>query len=140
MYQIINVLIIVVAAVCLLTNKKSVVNFRISDYLSTMIDKEKKESIPYLRGIFIIGLLIPALAWVIDSSNGLLMDRLQQTKAEEVHAYEYIGRCYVMEDCRHIVLNNPVKTDEELVLLTGQIKQYMISSMSSESNVARSLK
>ena len=66
--------------------------------------------------------------WAIDAGSGLILNKLQQTKAEQIHAYEYIGRCYANKDCQHIVLNSPVQTDQDIVALTGQIHQYMISN------------
>ena len=127
MYQVVNILIIGFVAVYLLKNKRSWVKLKLNDYLLKLGDVERKELVHYLKVLFIIGLFIPALIWAMDAGGNLLMNKLQQTKVEEVHAYEYIGHCYVIKDCRHIVLNNPVQTDENVVELTGQIKQYMIS-------------
>jgi hypothetical protein len=132
MYQIVNILIIVFVAVCILRNKGSLVKFKLNDYLLKLGDAERKELAHYLKGFFIIGLFIPALVWAMDAGGNLLMNKLQQTKVEQVHAYEYIGRCYVIKDCRHIVLKSSVQTDEDVVVLTGQIKKYMISQMQSE--------
>ena len=127
MFQIVHLIIIVFVAVCILRNKRSPVKLKLNDYLLKLGDVERKELVHYLKGIFIIGLFIPALVWAMDAGGNLLMNKLQQTKVEDVHAYEYIGHCYVIKDCRHIVLNNPVQKDEDVVALTGQIKQYMIA-------------
>ena len=118
----------------LLRNKNGQIKLRLGNYLAKLRDAEKKELAPYLRGIFIIGISIPVFVWAIDAGSSLILNKLQQTKAEQIHAYESMGRCYANKDCRHIVLNNPVQTDQDMVGLTGQIRQYMISNKRSGLN------
>ena len=77
--------------------------------------------------ILIIASVILGLLLVVLLGNELLINKIQQTKAERIHAYEYIGRCYVNKDCRPIMLDVPVQTDQDLVNLVTKIRLHILS-------------
>jgi hypothetical protein len=116
-----------VVVLFLLNNKKKLIKFRAKAYLANLNDSDRNIVIPYFKGIFILGILLGLLLAVVDDGCELLINKIQQTKAERIHAYEYIGRCYVNKDCRPIMLDVPVQTDQDLVNLVTKIRLHILS-------------
>lgn len=129
MFQVVPFTIVIVVVLLLLTDKNKSVNFRFKAYLASLNNSSRNIMMPYFKGVFILGLLFGLLIAFTEDGCELLINKVQQTKVERIHAYEYIGRCYVDKNCRHIVVENPVQTDAEVINLTGQIRQYMMSNM-----------
>lgn len=75
--------------------------------------------------------MFPILIYLSVVGVNILESNFNQTKLEKVHAYEYIGRCYVDKNCRHLVVGNPVQTDDDVINVTKQIRQDIISKIKS---------
>lgn len=131
MYQFVNVIIIIVIVLLLLNNKKGFMKFSIKHYLSSLNEQDKNIVSPYLKGAFVLGMMIPLLFWIIGTGFQLLEEKIEHKRLERLYAYKIIGYCYVDKKCRDIVVNNPVQTDEDITKLTEQIRQYMVSNMKS---------
>lgn len=91
MYQVINVLMIILLILALLFSKKSFINFKLSSHLSKIKENERNELMPYLRGVFIMGLFIPLLVWFIDISGDLVLTKLQHNTVKQVNTYDLIA-------------------------------------------------
>ena len=91
MYQVINVLMIILLILALLFSKKSFINFKLSSHLSKIKENERNELMPYLRGVFIMGLFIPLLVWFIDVSGDLVLTKLQHNTVKQVNKYDLIA-------------------------------------------------
>ena len=126
MYVIFSLVVLIGAIIISLTNKEKV-KFGISIYLKNLGSDKAKELRPYLCGVVILGAVFPILVYLGTDGVETLLNYSNQTKLEKIHAYEYIGRCYVNKDCRPIMLDMPVQTDQDIVNLVTKIRLHILS-------------
>lgn len=100
----------------------SQVKFNLKDYLDKLNEEERHKLIPYVKGMLIIGLLIPTLTWIIFNISDLLLDKLTNRKAQ-TNVYASIGFCYTNIDCRHNILDN-TNSDTNLENLSLRIHDW----------------
>lgn len=136
MYPYINIFILsIIGVVLLFGNKDKVIKFRVSNYLSRLSPNEKKEIIPYLKGILIVGLLAPAMMWLlVDVFGDMLLRKIYPPREELYQAYSYIGRCFASKDCRNKLPNAQIKTDDQVISVARQIHMYIIESFTQDNN------
>jgi len=128
MYPYINIFIIMVfGGLLLFGNKDKVIKFKVSDYLSKLSPSEKKNLLPYLKGVLIIGLLAPALVWlVVDIFGDMLLRKIYPPHEGLYQAYQYIGWCFVDHNCRNQLPNNQIKTNDDVISIARQIHMYKV--------------
>ena len=85
MFQIVHLIIIIVLVLLLLSSKKGAIKFNVKTYLANSNDSDKNREIPYFKGVFILGLMVGLLLGVIDNGSELLLNKIQQTRADQIY-------------------------------------------------------
>ena len=85
MFQIVHLIIITVLVLLLLSSKKGAIKFNVKTYLANSKDSDKNREIPYFKGVFILGLMVGLLLGVIDNGSELLLNKIQQTRADQIY-------------------------------------------------------
>lgn len=111
----------------------SKIKFKLKDYLNELNDNEREKLLPYINGVFTIGLLVPILTLVICNFSDSLLDKLAHTdKKSLVNEYASIGVCYSNQDCRHNILDNQINTDTDLINLSLRVNNFLKSNKVNE--------
>lgn len=77
--------------------------FNIKAYLATLGESDRNIVKGYISGALLIGLLIPALIWAVETGTNLAIENIQAPKTSISKAYEYIGICYSNKSCKEAV-------------------------------------